>query len=210
MSTEDGGSVTSWIGHVKRGDQASALRLWERYYARLVALARVRLASRPRCSAEQDEEDAVLGAFDNFYEGAARGQYPRVRNRDDLWRLLVVITARKVSDQFQRQGRKKRGGGAGLARASASATRGEEGPADDMLDRIIGREPSPEFAAMVADEIRMGLEALGEESLRRVAVLRLEGYSSAEIAGELGCARRTVDYKLEYIRNFWVAKAEEL
>jgi DNA-directed RNA polymerase specialized sigma24 family protein len=69
---------------------------------------------------------------------------------------------------------------------------------------MVGREPTPAFAAMVTDECRRLLEALGDETLRRIALLRMEGYSDAEIAAQLGCGLRTVGRKLDLIRKIWL------
>src|SRR5215471_3593733 len=103
------GSVTHWIGRLRAGDQAAAQPLWERYFSQLVGLARKRLQGTPRRAA--DEEDAALSAFDSVCRGIERLRFPQLVDRDDLWRLLVVITARKALAQAQREGRKKRGGG---------------------------------------------------------------------------------------------------
>jgi hypothetical protein len=95
MSDENQGSITQWIADLKGGDPGAANGLWERYFARMVGLARARLrASRGR-DAGSDEEDAALSAFDSLCAGLARGQFPRLADREDLWRLLVVITTRK-------------------------------------------------------------------------------------------------------------------
>ena len=64
-----------------------------------------------RRDAGSDEEDAALSAFDSLCAGLARGQFPQLADRDDLWRLLVVITTRKVQAQARRRLRQKRGGG---------------------------------------------------------------------------------------------------
>jgi DNA-directed RNA polymerase specialized sigma24 family protein len=82
-----------------------------------------------------------------------------------------------------------------------------DGDADERqagIEQIVGREPTPAFAALVADECRRLLEALGDETLRRVALLRMEGYSDPEIATRLGCCLRTVGRKLELIRKTWL------
>src|SRR4051794_23659125 len=42
------GSVTRWISLLKEGDHAAASPLWEKYFHRLVALARNRLRGTPR------------------------------------------------------------------------------------------------------------------------------------------------------------------
>jgi DNA-directed RNA polymerase specialized sigma24 family protein len=203
MPTDDPGSVTSWIELIKKGDHEAAQMIWERYFVRLVGLARARLASRPRRAAVVDEEDAALSAFDSFYVGAGKGRYPSLKDREDLWRLLVVITARKVSDQVRSHGRQKRGGGRVMGEL---AMPGGESEREGGLDRIIGHEPSPEFAAMVADELRHLLDILDDPTIRLIALWRLEGYTRDEMAVKLGCARRTVGYKLDFIRKSWSAK----
>jgi DNA-directed RNA polymerase specialized sigma24 family protein len=198
MPDESQGSITQWIADLKGGDPGAANGLWERYFTRTVELARARLkASRGR-DAGSDEEDAALSAFDSLCAGLARGQFPRLSDREDLWRLLVVITTRKVMAQARRQLREKRGGG--LVRPAADLA--DSGPDDDgILARAVGSEPTPEFAAMVAEEYRRLLERLDDDVLRKVAVLRMEGHTSDEIAEHLGCARRTVARQLALIRR---------
>src|SRR4051794_18449637 len=98
------GSVTRWIGDLKSGGDAAAQRLWERYFERLVHLARKKLRNDRRSRTVEDEEDAALSAFDSFCRGVDGGRFPSLTDRDDLWRLLVVLTVRKVLDQIERQG----------------------------------------------------------------------------------------------------------
>ena len=90
------GSVTAWIDHLRDGDRAAAQPLWEGYFQRLVRLARKKLRGAPRGMA--DEEDVALSAFDSFCRGAEQGRFPQLFDRDDLWRLLFVITERKAID----------------------------------------------------------------------------------------------------------------
>ena len=68
MPDDGEGSITGWIAGMKAGDLAAAQPLWERYFARMVDLARARLrASGPRGrDAASDEEDAALSAFDSL------------------------------------------------------------------------------------------------------------------------------------------------
>src|SRR5436305_15228164 len=112
MTGDHGNSVTVWIKSLKAGDVAAADKLWRRYFEDLVRLARVRLGAAPKAMA--DEEDAALDAFDSFVRGAARGRYPRLDDRDDLWRLLVVITEREALDRAQHERRRQRGRGKGV------------------------------------------------------------------------------------------------
>jgi DNA-directed RNA polymerase specialized sigma24 family protein len=201
MALQDDGSVTQWIGDLKAGGDSAAQQLWERYFHRLVHLARARLRSAPRAGAFEDEEDAALSAFDSFHRGAAHGRFPQLTDRDDLWRLLVVITIRKVFGQLERQGARKRGGS---QLVGESALIGADATEFGGLDRLAGHEPSPELAAMVVDEYRRLRDGLRTEPLRQVLDLRLEGYTREEIAERLGCAERAVKRKLDVIRETWI------
>src|SRR6202041_2712442 len=140
------GSITGWIAGVKAGDLAAAQPLWERYFARMVDLARARLRASGRRGhdAAGDEEDAALRAFDSLCAGLARGQFPQLADRDDLWRLLVVITTRKVGPQAPRPPRQRRGAG----QVQPASDLDDPGSDDDVLARAVGSEPTPEFAAM--------------------------------------------------------------
>lgn len=201
MATGDVGSVTRWVDDLKGGDHAAAQALWERYFDRLVRLARKRLALSRRAGAAEDEEDAALSAFDSFCAGLARGRFPRLGDRDDLWRLLVVITARKASAQTDRQRALKRGGDWSPLAAAASSF--ESGEWDGGLANLVSREPTPEFAALVADETRSLLDRLADDQFRQIALWRMEGFTTDEIAERLGCARRTVARRLDLIRQIW-------
>jgi DNA-directed RNA polymerase specialized sigma24 family protein len=198
MANEGDGSVTRWIDGLKAGDPEAARRLWERYFADLVRLARARLRDAPRGPA--DEEDAALSAFDSLCRGAGAGRFPRLDDREDLWRVLVTITARKAADLAQRERRLRRGGGRVLAEAALAGAALE---ADGRLDRIPGREPSPAMAALVVEEYQRLFGALPDESLRLVALLRLEGFTQAEIATSLDCGLATVERRLRTIRTVW-------
>jgi DNA-directed RNA polymerase specialized sigma24 family protein len=200
MSCDEQGSVTRWIADLKAGRAAAVQPLWERYYTRMVELARARLRSIRQRDAESDEEDAALSAFDSLCSGLAKGQFPQLADRDDLWRLLVVITIRKVQAQGRRQSRQKRGGGQ-VRLASDLAASGQGEDEDDLLAQAVGSEPTPEFAAMVAEEYHRLLCRLNDDVLRKVAILRMEGHTCDEIADQLGCARRTVARQLALIRR---------
>jgi DNA-directed RNA polymerase specialized sigma24 family protein len=156
--------------------------------------------------AASDEEDAALSAFDSLCAGLAKGQFPQLADRDDLWRLLVVITTRKVRAQARRRMRQKRGGG----HVQPACDLDEPDSDDDLLAQAVGSEPTPEFAVMVAEEYRRLLERLRDDVLRKVTVLRIEGFTTDAIADQLGCARRTVARQLALIRRILAADVESV
>jgi DNA-directed RNA polymerase specialized sigma24 family protein len=192
-------SVSRWINELKEGNQEAAQRLWERYFHQLVVLARAKLRAAPRRAA--DEEDAALSAFDSFCRGAEQGRFPQITNRDDLWRLLVLITVRKAYDLTEREGRLKRGGGE--VRGDSAAGSGQGWAA------IAGDEPTPELAAQAIEEYQRLLGQLSDDGLRAIAVWKMEGYTNQEIAERLGCAVPTVERRLRLIRKTWSAEMDK-
>src|SRR5579871_5708132 len=192
MSSE--GSVTCWLGPLQAGDPAAVEQLWQRYFHRLVGLARQKLRNAPRRVA--DEEDVALSAFDSFCRNAERGRFPELLDRDSLWRLLVVLTARKAAHQIRDEQRLKRGGGAVIHGQTTA-----EGEETSFLEQVLSPEPTPAFAAEVAEQFQHLLRLLNDPELETVARARLEGYSVEEIAGQLGYAPRSIKRKLQLIRG---------
>lgn len=199
------GSVTRWIGDVKEGDRDAMERLWSRYFQRLAALARKRLNAARRVAGPVDEEDVALSALNSLWDRISAGQLPEVRGRDELWRLLVVITVRKVLGQIRSESRQKRGGGRIVDEAALAA--GTQVIDGDALAQFVSAEPTPEFVVMIAEETARKLGSLPDAALRQVAVLRMEGHSNQEIAAKLGCVARTVERKLDVIRSLWDGEA---
>jgi DNA-directed RNA polymerase specialized sigma24 family protein len=182
-------SVTVWIRDLKQGNQLAAEQLCERYWSKVAALARKRLGTFPRSLA--DEQDVTASVLANLCHGAQCGKYPRLADRDDLWRLLVVLTAHKVCGYYERAGRKKRGGGLRSAQECA-----------DALEQVLSREPTPESVAIFLEDCERLLNLLLDRE-REVALRKLEGYSNQEIAAQLKCGLRTVERRLEIIRSVW-------
>ena len=191
------GSVTAWIDQLRAGDRAAAQPLWQGYFQRLVGLARKKLRGAPRGMA--DEEDVALSAFDSFCRGAEQGRFPQLADRDDLWRLLFVITERKAL-RHMRHERRIRRGGCKVRHASDLDRDLTRVPAPDCFP---GREPTPELAAEVAEECRRLLNQLGSDLLCSIAVAKMEGYTNGEIAVQLRCSERTIERKLDLIRKTW-------
>jgi DNA-directed RNA polymerase specialized sigma24 family protein len=196
----DEGSVTQWLHQLQAGDSAAAQQLWERYFQRLVGLARKKLQDAPRRAA--DEEDVALSAFDSFCRAAEGGRFPRLSDRDSLWRLLFAITARKAFDLVRDERRQKRGGGAVLGE-SALRGPGDLTEAEAGLEAVLAREPTPAFAAQVAEECTRLLDRLQDDELRDVALWKMEGDTTEQIAAKLKRSPRSVERKLQLIRSLW-------
>jgi RNA polymerase sigma factor (sigma-70 family) len=193
-STGEAGSVTFWLSQLRLGQGHAAQKLWERYYERLVRLAQKRMARSPK--RVEDEEDVVQSAFATFCANLANGRFPQLQDRHDLWRLLIIITARKATNCVRRGKTLKRGG---------PFAQGGQHFYSLQLEQIVGDEPSPDFALQAAETVRILLDNLPTPSMRVLAISKLEGYTNDEIAERLGCSLRTVERRLQVIRELWQA-----
>jgi RNA polymerase sigma factor (sigma-70 family) len=195
MNADD--SITVWLEEVKSGDREAARRLWERYFPLLVRLAHKRLADVPRRL--EDEEDVALSVFESFCRAADGGRFPHVTNRESLWRLLCRITHFKAVDLVRRSQ-------AAMGDANVRGESGFQGSGTSVIQPIAPHakvETTADCAAMVADEVQRLLQMLPEEDLRTIAVAKMDGYTNQEIAERLGCAERTIERRLKYIRAIW-------
>ncbi len=185
-------NVSHWIDLVKHGDSTAANRIWQHYFERLVRSVRHRLYGQNR--AVSDEEDIVLSVFDSFYSAVEKGRFPDLSDRDDLWRLLLRMSARKVVDKRRHDQRQRRGGGVNL-HSFDHTTDGEN------VIEAIGNEPTPEMVLMMQESVEQFFSHLGVGQLRDLAGAKLEGYSNAELARRFDCSERTIERRLHLIRE---------
>lgn len=200
METTPLTEVTQWLHQMSQGDEQALQRIWERYFARLVQVAKRKLDGVALRTF--DEEDVAISAMHSFFRGMQAGRFEKLNGSDELWKLLVTITARKACAQRRRGFAEKRGGGR-VRGESIFMTIGDRNEQDGGIAEVLGSEPTPEVANLVVENCRMLLDSLDDTS-RQIALWTLEGYTSVEIANKLDCARRTVDRKLERIRSKWV------
>lgn len=189
-------SVTHWMNALQTGDKGAAQHLWERYFSDMVRLAEQRLPRHAKRAF--DEEDVALSAFTSLCEGLADGKFPKLSAREDLWRLLVVITARKAQVYKRHATRQKRGGGNVVGETDLTAA--GDAPA---FEAIIGATPTPAFVVEVAEEFRRLLDQLADDELRQIALLKMEGHTVEEIAARLTLSHRVVERRLRVIRQIW-------
>ena len=199
-------SVTQWISGLKAGDQEASRKLWEGYFHKLVRLVERKLPVGSQRAF--DEEDVALSAFKSFCFGVAEERFPDLSDRGNLWAVLVIIATRKAQAFVETQNRHKRGGG--KVRGD-SVFIGRE-PTGELagFDALAGNEPTPAFLAEAAESCERLLNDLGDETLRSIAVLKMQGYTIDEIAAQTGCTKRAVQRRLEIIRRIWRDQAPKL
>lgn len=192
-------SVSQLIANLQKGDADAAQRLWDRYFEELVKFARERLGETPRQA--KDEEDVALSVFDSFCRGAKAGRLAGLKDRHELWWMLLAITRRKVVDQFRGNNREKHG--AMAARPETDVRANPKTGEKFDLDFVLDETPSPDLLLQLDEEWQRLLYLLRDDTLRRIACWRIEGYSALEIAAKLRVLPRTVFRKLSLIRSKW-------
>ena len=201
---DEKGSVSCWITALQAGDQQAAQKLWEAYWPRLVGLARRKLSGTNYRTF--DEEDVVQSAMRSFYQRAEQGKFPELNDRNELWSLLVTITARKSINRQRHAHRAKRD----IKLVKEEAKRESSESDTPMLASIVGDEPSPEFAASFVETMKSFMYALDDPTHRVIVLWKLEGRTNPEIAKHLDCSLSAVERKLRMIRTLLQSKEPEV
>jgi RNA polymerase sigma factor (sigma-70 family) len=193
-SADDGNdSVRLSLEQLKGGDPRAAQHLWDRYYGRLISLARKKLGDS--CRRGMDENDVVQNAFTSFCLRAQAGGFPNLKDREGLWALLAVMTARAAANQRLHEGRLKRGSG------RVGSTAREEPNGEWQLMDVICEQPSAEDAAIFVSQLEQFMDSLDEPSDRLILLWKLEERTNPEIARYLDCSLSAVERKLRSIRR---------
>jgi len=192
------GSVEQLIERLRKGDDQALGPLWERYFEKLVKVARGRLPVGSPARVIGGSMDAALSALQSFQARLGHGEFSWVTSRGDLWKLLVTMTRNKAIKQAQRASALKRHPREGLVRTTELGNAGEDSIG---LEQLVSEEPSPELAVELAEHIERIHRALNDPELSRVFELRLEGYSREEIGVAIGRVVRSVTRKLKFIRE---------
>lgn len=196
---EEQDEITVWINQLADRPETSMDMIWRNYYGKLVGYAKRKLRDMPK--RHLDEEDIAVDAMNSLFEGAQAGRFPDLNDRDDLWKILLTITARKASKAIRGNMAQKRGSGSVRGESIFANQFNDEG--NIGLGNILGAEPSPDLADKVVKQCEELLGTLDEEVLQQIAGMKLEGYTNEEIAQKLDCAVRSVERKLKRIRDKW-------
>jgi RNA polymerase sigma-70 factor (ECF subfamily) len=181
------GSSAELIARWRAGDEQAASALWRRYAEQLISLARTRLSKK--LARHVDPEDLVQSAYGSFFVAARTDRYI-LRQSGDLWRLLVAITLHKLQKQFRRH--------SALKRDMSHESSIEE---SNNLLKLFAREPSPEEAAALADELDHLMGQI-KPSARDIVELCLQGYQVNEIAAITGKHEGTVRRNLQQVKGY--------
>ncbi len=185
-------SVDSFVRSLRQGDPSVTKEVFDQYVDRLVGMARKRISQR--LAGRIDAEDIVQSVFRTFFQRAKQGQF-EFSAEDDICRMLARITVHKTLRQVAHHQ-------AGKRDASRDAGSGDE--SQDLVVNLMSREPSPDEATQLLDQMEHFLAQLRPED-RQILELRMQGYSTLEISQQMKITDRKVRRLMERIR----AQAEQ-
>lgn len=169
---------------LRSGDPQAAQVVFDRYARELIRVAEQHLSRK--LAGRVDGEDVVQSVFRTFFRRSTDGEFD-INATDQLWRLLLTITLRKVRTKSRFHTAEMRDAGA-------------EADGDAGLFEIAARNPGPEDAVIFVDQIEAvlrGLPALYAQLLD----LRLQGCTPTEIATRLKVSRQTVHRVLNLLQQ---------
>jgi RNA polymerase sigma factor (sigma-70 family) len=186
------GEIADLIEKCRQGDAAAEEQVFSRYVNRLTALARSRLSRK--LAARFDADDVVMSAYRSFFVGL-RDRGFAIAEEAELWQLLVQITLRKLYRQAARHRAAKR-----------SAAREQHNSTNALaISAVSAREPRPDEAAAIADEVEHLLGQIPPAG-RRIVELRLQGDEIDAIAAQVQVNERTVRRWLNRAKNVLVSR----
>lgn len=188
------GSITALFAELKNCDPAVLNELCRRFFPRIAGIARKTLSKFSNRNADAD--DVAQSVFISFWKTLSDGREFEFSDRNDLWNLLALMTARKAGHVVRSELTQKRGGGQTRNESDLYTARGENSSV--RLDQLLSTTSPPEFD-LCCEEMLLSLD----ESNRAIAILRLNGYSTTEVAAMLACSPRSVQRSLESIRDQW-------
>ena len=195
MNIDSSGSVTGWIEELKSRNPDAQQKIWERFVLRLERFAN-RILHQHGCRSIE-AEDVVSISFASFFFRTP-DDFRKLVNRNDLWKLLVVMAERRVIDQVRKELTFKRGNRNTISESDSKAF--NKNSVFDLSEVACDPGPTPDMEAMLSEELEYRLDSLGDDVLKAIAVFKMNDLQNQEIAAKIGIGLRSVERKLAEIR----------
>jgi RNA polymerase sigma-70 factor (ECF subfamily) len=175
------------LARVRQGDQSAVAALVQQYEPEVRLVARVLLGSALR--PYLDTVDLVQSVHRSLLIGLRQDKYA-LAGPENLVALALTLVRRKVARQWRRAQRQQRLSG---------------GPADPaqlahLLASLGSPQPDPAQAAQFNDAIQHLCNNLNETE-RQLLILRLQGYSTVEVAREMHVDADVLRVRLSRLRQ---------
>lgn len=172
-------------------DEGSAEEIWNTYFERLLRFATHQMRGMPKIAS--DEEDIALSVLKSVCLSIRDGRIGPDQDDDGIWRLLVVVCKRKIANQYAYQRRAKR---------NVSQSQSIDGDVG-LLRELQSKEICPEVLAEFNERLAELFGKLEKETLKKIALAKIQGFTNEEIANSLKCSLSTIERKLRVIRGIW-------
>jgi len=191
-------SIPDWLTQLQAGDANAIQKVWAVFAEKLLSVATSSLQVSTRGHVT-DGEDILVSVFESVWEASRKGRLKDLKNIDELLWLLLAMTRRKCIDHTRHNNAIRRGGGRQIYSLS---------DAEAFFAEIVTIPPDPRYAIDLNEHYLWILEQLPGKILKEIAVRRIEGDSTDEIAADLQIAPSTVQRKLKIIRRIFKENLE--
>ncbi len=178
------------LARVREGDAAATTQLVERYEARVRLTARVLLG--PALRPHLDSVDIAQSVHRTLLFGLKHDKFD-LNSSDQLLALLLTVVRRKVAHQWRKAQRQRR------LSSAPNIVESSESPVS-LLASMVSPQIDPAGSAAINDSITQLLQGL-DGTDRQAIELRLAGYSTVEVAAELGLDARVLRARLSRLRQ---------
>ena len=186
-------SITQLLNLLRQGEEKAASELVNRFLPRLrKRLSRV--ASQLQMS---DEDDIAISAFYELCIALENSRFEDISDRTELWQVLSMIAMRKANDFRKIENAEKRGG------------RQKPLSIESFKHQVASFDDNPELQVEMLEMCEHFLNRLKEEDLRSVALLKMNGYTNADVSQKLGIATRTVQVMVAKLKKTMLAILEQ-
>jgi RNA polymerase sigma factor (sigma-70 family) len=175
------------LARARQGDRDALAQLAQHYEPKVRLVARVLLG--PALRPYLDSLDLVQSVHKSLLLGFRQDRFD-VSSPDKLIALALTLVRRKVARQWRRLQRQKR----------LESKAGDTTALADLLTSLSSTEPDPARAAQFNDAVRHLCDNL-DTAERRMLDLRLQGYSTAEVADDLGLHAVALRVRLTRLRQ---------
>ena len=176
------------------GRASAAEFLVRRVYGDVVRLA-MGMMRGGEGRAVYDADDAANSALARICRASAARKLGWLNGREQFWGRVRTVVARRIAADRERRGAARRGGDAHRCGGAAPP---EAGP-----DGLAAAAPSPAELALAEMEVDRLLGLLPDPMLRRIAEMRMEGHTVADVSLALRRPISTIERKLRLIREIW-------
>jgi RNA polymerase sigma-70 factor (ECF subfamily) len=174
-------TLPSLLARVREGDETALATILQHYETRLRLTAHALIG--PALRTQVDTVDLVQSVHRALMPGLREGKY-ELTDSEQLLSLALTVIRNKVITKWRRlhPEHERRQGDATTAAQSH------------------GREDDPSLVAQVNDSVRHLLDSLPEAD-RQLLELRVQGYSTVEIADRLQCEAPALRARLSRLRQ---------